>query len=233
MRIYRGDGKGGFTDVAPAFGMTYPAMPMGCNFGDLDNDGWLDFYLGTGDPQYANLVPNLMHRNLGGGGFESVTIAGGFGHLQKGHGVSFADLDHDGDQDVFEVIGGAYPGDASRNVLFENPGFGNRWLTIRVVGADSPRCAIGANIRVTVREDGRLRTVRRDVSSGGSFGGNPLRQTMGLGRATAIERLEVFWPKTGRTQVVEGAQLDTVIRVVEGEACCTRIDVPAAPFRHR
>ena len=48
-----------------------------------------------------------MYRNLDGAGFEDVTYAGGFGHIQKGHAVVFADLDHDGDQDVFEQMGGA------------------------------------------------------------------------------------------------------------------------------
>ncbi len=232
-RLYRGDGKGGFHDVAAELGFTWPAMPMGCNFGDLDNDGWLDMYLGTGDPQFASLMPNLMFRNEGGRRLQSVTMAGGFGHLQKGHGVAFADLDGDGDQDVFEVVGGAYPGDAFRNVLFENPGFHNHWLTIRLVGVHSARCAIGAGIRVTVHEAGASRVIRRDVNAGGSFGGNPLRQTIGLGKAERIERLEVSWPTTGVLQVVEGAELDSTIRVVEGKASCERIDVHAIPFHRR
>jgi len=41
------------------------------------------------------------------------------------------------------------------------------------------------------------------VSRGGSFGANPLRQTIGLGKATAITAIEVFWPTTGETQVVD------------------------------
>jgi hypothetical protein len=233
MRLYRGDGAGGFVDVTRAAGLAVPAMPMGCNFGDLDNDGWLDCYLGTGDPQYASLMPNLMFRNRGGAAFDGVTMAGGFGHLQKGHGVAFADLDHDGDQDVFEVMGGAYPGDAFRNVLFENPGFGNRWLTVRLVGTASARCAIGASLCVTVREGGRRRTIRRGVDAGSSFGGNPLRQTLGLGRAEAIERCEVCWPRTGRVQVVDDVPLDAVIRIVEGRAGWERIAVGAVPFRRR
>lgn len=232
-RLYRGDGTGGFHDGAVAAGLTWPAMPMGCNFGDLDNDGWLDLYLGTGDPQFASVMPNLMYRNDGGRRLQNVTMAGGFGHLQKGHGVAFADLDGDGDQDVFEVLGGAYPGDAFRNVLFENPGFGNHWLTVRLVGTASARCAIGAQLRVTVRDGEASRVIRRDVTAGGSFGGNPLRQTIGLGQADRIERLQVFWPKTGELQDVDGAAPDSTIRVVEGVPRCERIDVHAVPFRRR
>ncbi|MEO6596874.1 MAG: CRTAC1 family protein [Planctomycetota bacterium] len=230
-RLYRGNGKGGFRDVAPELGLTYPSMPMGCNFGDLDNDGWLDFYLGTGDPQFASLMPNLMYKNMGGERFQSVTMAGGFGHLQKGHGVAFADLDNDGDQDVFEVMGGAYLGDAARNVLFENPGFGNHWVTMRLVGVASARCAIGARIAVTIRENGVSRVVYRHVGTGSSFGGNPLRQTIGLATAERIERVEVFWPKTGLTQVVEGVPFDAMVRVVEGQPGCAPIAAARVSFR--
>ena len=48
---------------------------MGANFGDLDNDGFLDFYLGTGAPSFATLVPNCMFRNDGGRRFLDVTDA--------------------------------------------------------------------------------------------------------------------------------------------------------------
>jgi hypothetical protein len=230
-RFYRGDGKGGFTDVTKALGFGYPAMPMGCNFGDLDGDGWLDCYLGTGDPQYGSLMPNLFLHNEHGERLVDLTMASGLGHLQKGHGVAFADLDHDGDVDLFEVIGGAFPGDAFRNVLFENPGNGNHWLTVRCVGKDSVRCALGARVAVTVRVHGATRTLHREITSGASFGGNPLRLTIGLGKAERIERLEVFWPRTGKTQVVDAVPLDVAIRVVEGDSGWQPLDVKPVPFR--
>ena len=78
---------------------------MGCNFGDLDNDGFLDMYLGTGRPSYLFLMPNVLFRNVGGRRFEDITAAAGTGHLQKGHGVAFADWDRDGDSDIFLEAG--------------------------------------------------------------------------------------------------------------------------------
>ena len=66
--------------------------------------GFLDFYLGTGDPDFSSLIPNRMFRNAEGRRFQDVTTAGGFGHLQKGHGISFADLNNDGQQDIYEVM---------------------------------------------------------------------------------------------------------------------------------
>ena len=89
---------------------------MGSNFGDLDNDG-TDFYIGTGSPEFTSVVPNRMFRNQDGINFEEVTSAGGFGHIQKGHGVGFADLDNDGDQDIYTVLGGAYEGDNYYDLL--------------------------------------------------------------------------------------------------------------------
>ena len=215
-RLYRGDGKGGFVDVARQANLVKPTKPMGANFGDLDNDGFCDFYLGTGDTDYAELMPNLMYLNVGGERFADVTTAGGFGHLQKGHGVAFADFDNDGDQDVFEQMGGAYKGDGYFDSFFENPGFGNRWIAIRLTGTRSNRSAIGARIRVDVSGGQGARAVYKHVNSGGSFGANPLRQTIGLGSAERIDRLEVHWPASGETQVFTGVPVDVFLEIEEG-----------------
>ncbi len=232
-RLYRGDGRGGFEEVARRFNLTRPTAPMGSNFGDLDNDGRLDFYLGTGYPDYQDLMPNVMYLNRGERGFADVTVAGGFGLLQKGHAVVFADLDHDGDQDVFEQMGGALAGDAFVDALYENPGFGNHWLTVRLVGVTSNRSAIGARIRADVVEDGRERTVYKHVGSGGSFGASPLRQTVGLGRAERIARLSVLWPATGRTQVLHDVPLDASIEIVENEEGFSVLSLPALRLSRR
>ncbi len=121
-RLYRNLGADGFREVTREVGLDRPMAPMGCNFGDIDNDGYLDFYLGTGWMSYSGLIPNLMFKNVEGRRFEDVTVSSGTGHLQKGHGVSFADWDCDGDLDLFVEAGGAVPGDKSYNLLFRNPG---------------------------------------------------------------------------------------------------------------
>ena len=224
-RLYHANGRGGFKDVAREWGLLRPTTPMGSNFGDLDNDGYLDFYLGTGDPAIKNIMPNAMFWNRGGERFVNITTAGGFGHLQKGHAIAFADLDNDGDQDIFEQMGGAVPADRFNDALYENPGFGNHWITIQLVGVRSNRSAIGARIRVDIDEGGVARTVYKHVNSGGTFGGNPLRQTIGLGGADRIERLEVFWPTTGETQRFADVPRDRFIRVIEGEPGYTVIEL--------
>ena len=145
-----------------------------------------------------------------------MTTAGGFGHLQKGHGVAFADFDNDGDQDVFEQMGGAYKGDGYFDSFYENPGFGNHWIAIHLTGTRSNRSAIGARIRVEVSDGEGGRTIYKHVDSGGSFGANPLRQTIGLGAAHRVERLEVYWPASGDTQVFTGVPMDAFLEIEEG-----------------
>jgi hypothetical protein len=215
--LYLSNGQGGFKEVGQAFGLHRVTLAMGANFGDLDNDSFDDFYLGTGAPEYESLVPNVMYYNQGGKSFAEITTAGGFGHLQKGHAVAFADLDEDGDQEVFAVIGGAYGGDTFRNVLFANPGFGNHWLKLRLVGNKSNRSAIGARIQIDIEDDGQTRSIYKWVNSGGSFGANPLRREIGLGQATKISKLKVYWPTTDKTQEFDDVPIDSSFEVVEGE----------------
>ena len=216
-RLYRGDGDGGFKDVASQCNLETPNAPMGANFGDLNNDGYLDFYLGTGWPNYMELMPNVFYLSQGGKRFVDVTYSGGFGHLQKGHAVAFADFDNDGDQDVFEQMGGAYPGDGFSNVLYENPGFGNNWIAIRLIGVQTNRSAIGARIHLKVGENGATRSIYKHVNSGGTFGCNPLRQTIGIGKSKKVELLEVFWPTTGLTQTFREVECNRFIQIVEVE----------------
>jgi hypothetical protein len=189
---------------------------MGTNFGDIDNDGFEDIYVGTGATDLWVLMPNVMFRNDRGRAFQDVTTSGGFGHLQKGHGVSFGDVDGDGDQDVYAVIGGWYSGDGFPNVLFENPGHGNHWLTLRLEGVRSNRAAIGARIKVTTRTASGERDIHRVVGTGGSFGSSSLQQEIGLGRALAIRSLEVRWPTSGAVQIFQDVPMDRVLRIREG-----------------
>ncbi len=214
--LYEGDGRGGFREVARERNLDRPSAPMGANFGDLDGDGYLDFYLGTGYPPYFALMPNLMYWNRGGKRFADVTTSGGFGNLQKGHAIVFADLDRDGDQDVFEEMGGALAGDRFHDSLYSNPGFGNRWIAVELTGVQSNRSAIGTRIRVQVSEEGRRRSIYKHVNSGGSFGANPLEQTIGLGKAERIELLEVYWPTSNFTQTVGDVPMERSVHVREG-----------------
>ncbi|HTF26659.1 MAG TPA: tetratricopeptide repeat protein [Candidatus Limnocylindria bacterium] len=71
-------------------------MPMGANFGDVDNDGFLDIFLATGGPEYGALAPKMLLRNDKGNTFVDITASSGTAELHKGHCVAFADLGNTG-----------------------------------------------------------------------------------------------------------------------------------------
>ncbi len=252
-RLYHNNGDGTFADVTRAAGLWHTPLVMGLNYGDLDNDGWLDFYEGTGNPDFHTLVPNRMFRNDGGTRFVEVTTSGNFGHLQKGHGIAFADIDNDGDQDVFEKMGGAYQADRAWSVLFENPHVATGgtpktdWIGLELEGTTANRAALGARVTVRLQTPAGPRRLHRIVSTGGSFGSSPFRIFAGLGDATAVTAVDVSWPvaRTGATapppQTFRGLVPGRHYLLKQGAAAPVALKrppialshVPAAPHVHR
>jgi tetratricopeptide (TPR) repeat protein len=201
LKLYRNMKNGTFKDVTAEVGLDKINMPMGANFGDVDNDGFLDIFLATGGPEYGALVPKMLLRNNEGKSFVDITASSGTGELHKGHGVAFADLGNNGGEDILVSIGGATPGDAHAFRVFQNPENDNDWLTVKLVGVKTNRSAIGTRIHLTVEnEDKPLRSIHRTVGSGGSFGASPLQQHIGLGKSAKITNLEIWWPASGTRQ---------------------------------
>jgi hypothetical protein len=216
LKLYKNMGDGSFRDVTTEVGLAKVFMPMGANFGDIDNDGFLDIRLGTGNPSYASLLPNVLLRNKEGKSFVDITASSRTGELHKGHGIAFADLDNDGDEEIIAEIGGATPGDSHPLRLFENPGHGNDWISLRLVGVKTNRAAIGARIKLTVENEGRgTRSIYRSVGSVGSFGASPLEQHIGLGKSARIVDLEIWWPASNTRQRVEGLAKNQSVEITE------------------
>lgn len=213
-RLYRNIGGKKFQDVSAETGVDNVFVAMGTNFADFTNDGYLDFYLGTGDPSYATVVPHRMFKNVAGKRFAEITTTSGTGHLQKGHAVACGDWKRDGNVDLFEEVGGAVPGDRYHNVLFLNPGHNNNWLTVKLVGQKTNRAALGARIKVVTAADQPL-TVHRHVTSGSSFGGNPLQQHIGLGKAKSVATVEVYWPTSQTKQEFHDIGVNQAIEITE------------------
>jgi FG-GAP-like repeat/ASPIC and UnbV/PPIC-type PPIASE domain len=234
LKLYRNLGDGTFRDVTRQVALDKVFMPMGANFGDIDNDGFLDIYLGTGNPSFASLLPNVLLRNRGGTSFVDVTASSGTGEWHKGHGVAFADLDDDGDEEIIEEIGGAAPGDAHMLRLYENPGHGNDWLNVTLSGRRTNRSAIGARMTVTVEDRaGARRSIHRTVGSGGSFGDSPLRQHLGLGRSARIVSLDIWWPTSGTRQRFTDVAVNQSIEVTESSQDYKRLTPRRLPLGPR
>ncbi len=233
-RFYRNLGSAGFRDLSREVGLDRVMTPMGANFGDVDNDGFLDIYLGTGEMAYEGLEVNLMLRNVGGASFQDITTSSGTGHLQKGHGVSFADWDCDGDLDLFVELGGATPGDQSYNALFQNPGQGHHWLKIKLVGTKTNRAALGAKIQVDLKaKDGQPRSIHRTVGNNSSFGGNSLVETIGLGETTRVTAVTISWPTSKTTQTFRDLAADQAIVITEGTDSFKVLRQPPLPAPSR
>ena len=165
---------------------------MGSNYGDFDNDGWLDMYLGTGDPDISTLVPNRMFKNVGGRGL-----------LISRHPPAPPTCRRATAWPVATGIATAMStclsrrrrlvGDRYHNILFQNPGQGNHWLTVKLVGKKSNRAAVALVSRSSRRASRPLpfsATFRRAAAS------EPARSSR---RSGWQSRREWFaWKSTGR-----------------------------------
>ncbi len=213
-KLYRNEGDGTFTEVGEQAGFIHPIGIMGAAVADLDNDGYLDVYFGTGDPAIERMEPDRFYRNNGDGTFTDVTFATGLGNLGKGHGITFIDLDGDGDLEIYAPEGGFVHGDAWPNAVYVNRNDpGNHWLHVDLEGRESNREALDAKLLVSA---GTLKLLR-EVHNGEGFGSsNTPTVELGLGRATQVDRLEVRWP-SGTVQTFDDVPVDRRIVLREGE----------------
>jgi hypothetical protein len=184
-------------------GGALPISTMGASYGDLDNDGCLDFYLGTGSPEPWFVLPNLMFRGERRGArctgrLRDVSALAGFGTVQKGHGIVFFDFDSDGDQDVYSSLGGMWPADRWTSQLFINRGVVGGWVKVRLHGRRSNRFGLGSTVTVRARRaDGSELVRRRQVDHATGFGSAPYLLHVGLADAVAIDEIEVAWLGSG------------------------------------
>ena len=223
----------GFQDVTKEMGLDHVYITMGSNFADFDNDGWQDFYLGTGDPLLGTLIPNRMFRNMGAKRFVDITSSSGTGNLQKGHGVACGDWDRNGAIDLFIEMGGAVNGDKYHNIMFQNPGNTNAWVNLRLTGVRTNKAAIGARLKIETDSE-EVPVIYRHITSGSSFGANPLESTIGLGKATKIRSVEVHWPTSQTTQTFRDIEIHRSYELIEFDEQAhdwpiTRVELPEIP----
>ena len=215
--LYRNNGDGTFTDVTRESGLYHAFGAMGANFGDIDSDGYLDIYLATGAPQMGRLERDALFHNNGDGTFTDATLAFGLGNIGKGHGVTFGDVDTDGDVDIYVPVGGAFIGDQWHNLFYQNTGTGNNWLTLKLVGVKSNRDGIGAKVTLHVGGVSNPEIRYREVSGGCGFGStNSLQLEIGLGAHAKVDTLEIVWP-SGQVDTHRNLSVNRKLVITEGE----------------
>ncbi len=93
-RLYRGDGRGRFTDVTQKAGVAGRGWGYGAAAGDYDNDGDTDLLVTT-------LRSDILYRNNGDGTFADVSQKAGITGSGWGTSAAFFDMDNDGDLDLY------------------------------------------------------------------------------------------------------------------------------------
>jgi ASPIC and UnbV/FG-GAP-like repeat len=210
MRIYHNNRDGTFSDRTGELGIDGCWGTMSGNFGDVNNDGFIDFMLGNGGPRMDRYEP-LVLLESDGERYHNATFSSGLGFGGKNHGVNCADLFGDGRLSIIVAAGGQYPGDLLTANVFCPVSLPGNYLNVRLAGVKSNRDGIGARIRLT---SGDLRQMR-EVGGGTNFGCLPFEQHFGLGKRETLDALEIRWP-SGLLQQVRNPPVNQTICITEG-----------------
>jgi enediyne biosynthesis protein E4 len=218
--LFRNDGGGVFTDSTVDSGLgvaTLPFVGFGVAFFDFDNSGTLDLGIVNGHVIDNTAVfragsthaqRKLLFRNPNGRRLQEIGSAAGAGFARAGVGRTLitGDVDNDGDLDLLVTNNGAAP------ELLRNGTSGGAAIVLRLAGAAGNRDALGARVSVTAGG----RTQVREVKSGSSYlGQNDVRVHVGLGSATAVDRIEIRWPG-GRLERIDKPPANHLLTVQEG-----------------
>ena len=219
--LYRNDGDLIFTDVTEraGLGINPNLLGWGVVFLDYDNDTWADIFMANGHvfrdvneyfPDTTYKERRVLYRNLGNGKFEDVSTSAGSPVMERfaSRGLAKGDYDNDGDVDLF--INNIWD---SPSLLENRGGNRNHFVSLKLVGTEANRSAIGARVELQVGGQKQVNEVR----SGSSFmSQNDLRLHFGLGSAREVDRIEVFWPG-GKPETFEKIPLNQFLTIVQGQ----------------
>jgi len=234
-RLYHNNHNGTFDDYTYPSGISNKAMMLSgvsMKFLDYDNDGWPDILQANGamvdnvelyHSEVSYKEPLLMFRNLGKGQFEKASDSLGpdFTHLIAGRGLATADFDNDGDLDIAVNARGDFP-----EILRNDGGNANHWLTVLLIGTRSNRDGIGASLKLT--SEGFVQVEQAKGGMGYMSASDP-RIHFGLGKRTKIDSLEITWP-SGRVEHLANVPVDKIVAVKEGGGIVPR-NFPRVPER--
>ena len=224
--LYRNYGAGAFevASLRAGLGVNRKYVGFGVNFLDFDNDGWKDVFIANGHVysqlegrklRIAYRQPNLLYRNTGNGRFVDVSASAGTAVTSPnlGRGCAVGDLDNDGNVDI--VINNL---DGPPTVLRNDGAKEQNSILIKCIGTKSNRSAIGTRVKIT--SGGR--TQIDEVMSGSSYySQSDLRLHFGLGRAPAVELVELAWA-SGLKETVRDVPANHLVIVEEGKGIVSR-----------
>ena len=176
---------------------------------DYDNDGFLDLFVSNGNAHHEYTEEDVLLRNQGDGTFVDVSDRSGdyFRVKKVGRGATLADFDNDGDLDILVINLNDTP-----NLLRNDGGDRNHWLTVAPRLPAPIRDAIGARVTVTA---GSLTLVDDMIPVRGYLSQIDSRLHFGLGRSVRADSVEIRWPG-GEVQRLENVKADQILEVVRG-----------------
>jgi hypothetical protein len=217
--VLHNNGDRTFTNITERAGITGWYGAMSSQVADMDNDGFEEIVLGTGNPELDWTEPKPLFRNDGSGRFVDIATSSGLVHFGMLHGTAFSDYDDSGNLSLFGSFGGFYWGTRETSRLYRNLGSGNNALEIRLVGTRSNRDAIGARVCATAGS----RKIYKWVDGGNGFGSlNSRTVHIGLGTNSKVDALEVDWP-SGVRQSFHYLKAGQRIEIVEGRGAVRRV----------
>jgi len=190
----------------------------GTAFTDFDHDGWEDLFVSNGHigTLQAYLTgrddPNQLFRNRGDATFANVSAEAGIMDRQVGRGLAVADVDGDGDQDVFGVVLGTGEEEIHSKLYINQSEKAGHYVQIALEGTRSNRDAIGAQVWVYAGGQTHIRELEGGGGSYCSKSSNVLH--LGLGEADRIDSLLIRWP-SGQVDRYEEIEVDSKHTFVE------------------
>ncbi|MCK6600602.1 MAG: FG-GAP-like repeat-containing protein [Bacteroidetes bacterium] len=204
-----------------------PANSFGTAPGDVDNDGDLDLLITNAFAPDGSRLVNYLYLNDGHGNFtrSETGLPADSGWV---YGAAFADYDLDGDLDA--ALAGCF-GKTENNRLYRNDGNGNHWIQLDLTGTLSNRSGIGALVHLYSQTNGTTLHQTRRMAGQSGYSGQTLRIHAGLGDATVLDSLVIFWPSGIRQSLIQ-VQADQLLSVTESASpLSVPADQPGRPFR--
>lgn len=210
--LFFNNGDGTFTDVTQRSGITGWYGAMSSQVADVDNDGYPEIVLGTGNPALDWAEPKPLFRSGGTGRFLDIAGSAGLIHYGMLHGIAFSDYDDSGNLSMCGSFGGFYWGSRETSRLYRNLGCRNKALEVRLVGVHSNRDAIGARVTAFVNN----RRILNWVNGGNGFGAlNSRTVHIGVAGDSMVDLLQLDWP-SGHHQTFRNVPAGQRIEIVEG-----------------
>ena len=191
--LYQNDGLGNFIKLDNAISKAGGRPSKGHTWGDFDNDGNLDLFVANGTEGIEpHEVMNFLFINNGKGDFEAIQNSSIVSTSNISAGTAWADYDRDGDLDIFVSNWG---NSTERNQLYRNDLYATNWIEFSLRGTASNSFGIGARVRMKYEMNGEEKSVTRWLlpQTGYASQNEPIVH-FGLGDASIIDDIEIFWP---------------------------------------